>query len=606
MNKISSTNDFVIKFANVNGSGSASANQMFAKGVFRSGIPVSPKNIFPSNIQGLPTWFEVRVNEKGYLGRREGIDIAVAMNPQSYSQDVTELKQGGYLIYDSSWARDFGRDDINILEIPLTKLCVQEFSNPKQRLLFKNLGYVGLLASILEMDKEIYVSLIEEQFKGKEKLIEPNVKALNIGYKYAEDNFKDFCEIKVKNSNKTEGLILTSGNDAAGLGCVYGGATVCAWYPITPSTSLAESFDKYSEKFRVEVGTDKNKYAFIQAEDELAAMGMTIGANWNGARAFTATSGPGVSLMSEFIGLAYFAEVPAVLFNVQRGGPSTGMPTRTQQSDLLSCAYASHGDTKHIMLIPSDPKECFEFAVEAFDLAERYQTPVIVLLDLDLGMNDWSSKEFQWNDLQEYDRGKVLSKEDLDEIEEFGRYLDVDGDGVPYRTYPGTHPQKGAYFTRGTSHDEYARYTEDGVKNAEILSRLTKKFQTASSTVPAPIFNQEASTSSIGVIYYGSTDCSMQEALDSLKDEKVDVDAMRIRSFPFNLEVWEFIEEHDLLFIVEQNRDGQMRTLLMAEGGIMPDKLVSILCFDGQPITASFITNKINAHISGIPSVAAS
>ena len=606
MNKISSTNDFVIKFANVNGSGSASANQMFAKGVFRSGIPVSPKNIFPSNIQGLPTWFEVRVNEKGYLGRREGIDIAVAMNPQSYSQDVTELKQGGYLIYDSSWARDFGRDDINILEIPLTKLCVQEFSNPKQRLLFKNLGYVGLLASILEMDKEIYVSLIEEQFKGKEKLIEPNVKALNIGYKYAEDNFKDFCEIKVKNSNKTEGLILTSGNDAAGLGCVYGGATVCAWYPITPSTSLAESFDKYSEKFRVEVGTDKNKYAFIQAEDELAAMGMTIGANWNGARAFTATSGPGVSLMSEFIGLAYFAEVPAVLFNVQRGGPSTGMPTRTQQSDLLSCAYASHGDTKHIMLIPSDPKECFEFAVEAFDLAERYQTPVIVLLDLDLGMNDWSSKEFQWNDLQEYDRGKVLSKEDLDEIEEFGRYLDVDGDGVPYRTYPGTHPQKGAYFTRGTSHDEYARYTEDGVKNAEILSRLTKKFQTASSTVPTPIFNQEASTSSIGIIYFGSTDCSMQEALDSLKDEKIDVDAMRIRSFPFNLEVWEFIEEHDLLFIVEQNRDGQMRTLLMAEGGIMPDKLVSILCFDGQPITASFITNKINAHISGIPSVAAS
>ena len=606
MNKISSTNDFVIKFANVNGSGSASANQMFAKGVFRSGIPVSPKNIFPSNIQGLPTWFEVRVNEKGYLGRREGIDIAVAMNPQSYGQDVIELKQGGYLIYDSSWARDFGRDDINILEIPLTKLCVQEFSNPKQRLLFKNLGYVGLLASILEMDKEIYVSLIEEQFKGKEKLIEPNVKALNIGYKYAEDNFKDFCEIKVKNSNKTEGLILTSGNDAAGLGCVYGGATVCAWYPITPSTSLAESFDKYSEKFRVEVGTDKNKYAFIQAEDELAAMGMTIGANWNGARAFTATSGPGVYLMSEFIGLAYFAEVPTVLFNVQRGGPSTGMPTRTQQSDLLSCAYASHGDTKHIMLIPSDPKECFEFAVEAFDLAERYQTPVIVLLDLDLGMNDWSSKEFQWNDLKEYDRGKVLSKEDLDEIEEFGRYLDVDGDGVPYRTYPGTHPQKGAYFTRGTSHDEYARYTEDGVKNAEILSRLTKKFQTASSTVPAPIFNQEASTSSIGVIYFGSTDCSMQEALDSLKDEKIDVDAMRIRSFPFNLEVWEFIEEHDLLFIVEQNRDGQMRTLLMAEGGIMPDKLVSILCFDGQPITASFITNKINAHISGIPSVAAS
>ena len=606
MNKISSVNDFVIKFANVNGSGSASANQMFAKGVFRSGIPVSPKNIFPSNIQGLPTWFEVRVNEKGYLGRREGIDIAVAMNPQSYGQDIAELKEGGYLIYDSSWKRDFGRDDINILEIPLTKLCVQEFTNPKQRLLFKNLGYVGLLASILEMDKDIYISLIEEQFKGKEKLIEPNIKALEIGHKYAEENFKDLCGIKVKKSNKTEGLILTSGNDAAGLGCVYGGATVCAWYPITPSTSLAESFEKYSEKFRVEIGTEKNKFAFIQAEDELAAMGMTIGANWNGARGFTATSGPGVSLMSEFIGLAYFAEVPAVLFNVQRGGPSTGMPTRTQQSDILSSAYASHGDTKHIMLIPSNPKECFDFAIEAFDLAERYQTPVIVLLDLDLGMNDWSSKEFEWDDLREYDRGKVLSKNDLDEIEEFGRYLDVDGDGVPYRTYPGTHPQKGAYFTRGTSHDEYARYTEDGVKNAEVLSRLTKKFQTASSTVPAPIFNQEENSSSIGVIYFGSTDCSMQEALDDLEDQNINVDAMRIRSFPFNLEVWEFIEEHDLLFIVEQNRDGQMRTLLMAEGGIIPDKLVSILCFDGQPITASFITSKINAHISGTPSVAAS
>jgi len=606
MNKISSVNDFVIKFANVNGSGSASANQMFAKGVFRSGIPVSPKNIFPSNIQGLPTWFEVRVNEKGYLGRREGIDIAVAMNPQSYGQDIAELKEGGYLIYDSSWKRDFGRDDINILEIPLTKLCVQEFTNPKQRLLFKNLGYVGLLASILEMDKDIYISLIEEQFKGKEKLIEPNIKALEIGHKYAEENFKDLCGIKVKKSNKTEGLILTSGNDAAGLGCVYGGATVCAWYPITPSTSLAESFEKYSEKFRVEIGTEKNKFAFIQAEDELAAMGMTIGANWNGARGFTATSGPGVSLMSEFIGLAYFAEVPAVLFNVQRGGPSTGMPTRTQQSDILSSAYASHGDTKHIMLIPSNPKECFDFAIEAFDLAERYQTPVIVLLDLDLGMNDWSSKEFEWDDLREYDRGKVLSKNDLDEVEEFGRYLDVDGDGVPYRTYPGTHPQKGAYFTRGTSHDEYARYTEDGVKNAEVLSRLTKKFQTASSTVPAPIFNQEESSSSIGVIYFGSTDCSMQEALDDLEDQNINVDAMRIRSFPFNLEVWEFIEEHDLLFIVEQNRDGQMRTLLMAEGGIIPDKLVSILCFDGQPITASFITSKINAHISGTPSVAAS
>ena len=510
MNKISSVNDFVIKFANVNGSGSASANQMFAKGVFRSGIPVSPKNIFPSNIQGLPTWFEVRVNEKGYLGRREGIDISVVMNPQSYGDDVKELKSGGYLIYDSSWKRDFGRDDINVLGIPLTQLCVNEFSNPKQRLLFKNLGYVGLLASILDMDKEIYISLINEQFKGKEKLIEPNIKALEIGYSYAEENFKDLCEIKVNKSNKTDGLILTSGNDAAGLGCVYGGATFCAWYPITPSTSLAESFSDYSEKLRKEDESQKNKFAFIQAEDELAAIGMTIGANWNGARGFTATSGPGISLMSEFIGLAYFAEVPSVIFNVQRGGPSTGMPTRTQQSDLLACAYASHGDTKHVLLIPSDPKECFDFSVEAFDLADRLQTPVIVLSDLDLGMNDWSTKEFDWDDSKKYDRGKVLSKEDLDGMERFGRYLDVDGDGIPYRTYPGTHPSKGAYFTRGTSHDEYARYTEDGEKNAEVLSRLLKKYQTASELVPSPVFNQDKNSSSIGIIYFGSTDCSMQ------------------------------------------------------------------------------------------------
>ena len=602
MSNIKSTNEFVIKFANVNGSGSASANQMFAKGVFRSGVPVSPKNIFPSNIQGLPTWFEVRVSEKGYLGRREGADIVVAMNPQSYNQDLMELNSGGYLLYDSSWKRDFKRSDINVIEIPLTKLCVEGFSNPKQRLLFKNIVYVGALSYLLDMDKEIYEILIKEQFKGKEKLIDPNVKALNLGYDYARENLKEICEIKIETSDKTKGMILTSGNDASGLGCVYGGATVCAWYPITPSTSLAEAFTDYSEKLRVEEETNKNKYAIIQAEDELAAVGMAIGANWNGARGFTATSGPGISLMSEFIGLAYFAEVPLVLFDIQRGGPSTGMPTRTQQSDVLSCAYASHGDTKHVLLIPSDPKECFEFAAEAFDLADRIQTPVIVLSDLDLGMNDWTCPEFKWDDTKSFDKGKVLHAKDLEEIENFGRYLDVDGDGIPYRTYPGAHPEKGAYFTRGTSHDEYAKYTEDGVVNARNLSRLLKKYQTASELVPNPIFKQETNTSSIGVIYYGSTEASMQEALDLLHEEGVILDAMRLRAFPFNLEVWEFIEDHDLLFIVEQNRDGQMRTLIMAEGGIIPDKLVSVLCFDGQPITADFISNKISSHLTGSPS----
>ena len=602
MSNIKSTNEFVIKFANVNGSGSASANQMFAKGVFRSGVPVSPKNIFPSNIQGLPTWFEVRVSEKGYLGRREGVDIVVAMNPQSYNEDLMELNSGGYLLYDSSWKRDFKRTDINVIEIPLTKLCVEEFSNPKQRLLFKNIVYVGALSYLLDMDKEIYEILIKEQFKGKEKLIDPNVKALNLGYDYARENLKEICEIKIETSDNTKGMILTSGNDASGLGCVYGGATVCAWYPITPSTSLAEAFTDYSEKLRVEEETNKNKYAIIQAEDELAAVGMAIGANWNGARGFTATSGPGISLMSEFIGLAYFAEVPLVLFDIQRGGPSTGMPTRTQQSDVLSCAYASHGDTKHVLLIPSDPKECFEFAAEAFDLADRIQTPVIVLSDLDLGMNDWTCPEFKWDDTKLFDKGKVLHGKDLEEIENFGRYLDVDGDGIPYRTYPGAHPEKGAYFTRGTSHDEYAKYTEDGVVNARNLSRLLKKYQTASELVPNPIFKQETNTSSIGVIYYGSTEASMQEALDLLHEAGVILDAMRLRAFPFNLEVWEFIEDHDLLFIVEQNRDGQMRTLIMAEGGIIPDKLVSVLCFDGQPITADFISNKISSHLTGNPS----
>ena len=602
MSKIKSTNEFVIKFANVNGSGSASANQMFAKGVFRSGVPVSPKNIFPSNIQGLPTWFEVRVSEKGYLGRREGVDIVVAMNPQSYNQDLMELNSGGYLLYDSSWKRDFKRTDVNVIEIPLTKLCVEEFSNPKQRLLFKNIVYVGALSYLLDMDKGVYELLIKEQFKGKEKLIDPNVKALNLGYNYARENLKEICEIKIETSDKTKGMILTSGNDASGLGCVYGGATVCAWYPITPSTSLAEAFTDYSEKLRVEEETNKNKYAIIQAEDELAAVGMAIGANWNGARGFTATSGPGISLMSEFIGLAYFAEVPLVLFDIQRGGPSTGMPTRTQQSDVLSCAYASHGDTKHVLLIPSDPKECFEFAAEAFDLADRIQTPVIVLSDLDLGMNDWTCPEFKWDDTKLFDKGKVLHGKDLEEIENFGRYLDVDGDGIPYRTYPGAHPEKGAYFTRGTSHDEYAKYTEDGVVNARNLSRLLKKYQTASELVPNPIFKQETNTSPIGIIYYGSTEASMQEALDLLHEEGVILDDMRLRAFPFNLEVWEFIEDHDLLFIVEQNRDGQMRTLIMAEGGIIPDKLVSVLCFDGQPITADFISNKISSHLTGNPS----
>ena len=596
MHKIKSENEFVIKFANVNGSGSASANQMFAQGVFRLGVPVSPKNIFPSNIQGLPTWFEIRVTEKGYLGRREGVDIAVAMNPQSYAEDVAEIRPGGYLLYDSSWKRNFGRDDINVLDIPLTELCVSEFSNPKLRLLFKNIVYVGALAYLLGMGTDVYVDLISAKFKGKEKLIIPNVKALEMGYNYAKDNLTNQCDIKVRKSNKNKGMILTNGNEASGLGCVYAGATVCAWYPITPSTSVAESFIKYCEKLRVDNRTQKNKFAIVQAEDELAAIGMVIGANWNGARAFTATSGPGISLMSEFIGLAYFAEVPTVLFDIQRGGPSTGMPTRTQQSDILSCAYASHGDTKHIILIPSNPTECFEFSVMAFDLADRLQTPIIILSDLDIGMNDFTTKEFKWEDTHMFDRGKVLTKKDLDSMEKFGRYLDIDGDGIPYRTYPGTHPEKGAYFTRGSSHDEYAVYTEDGKVNARNLTRILKKHDNAAKLVPKPIIRSV--NNSKGVIYFGGSDYSMIEALDELSSDGIILDSMRIRAFPFGKEVYDFIENHDMIFVVEQNRDAQMKKLILAEVNVVPDKMISVLCFDGMPITAHFISTEISSYLA--------
>ena len=593
LDSIQSTNDFVIKFANVNGTGSASANQMFAKAIFRMGIPVSPKNIFPSNIQGLPTWFEVRVSEKGYLGQRGGVDISVAMNPQSYSKDIEEISEGGYLLYDSTWKRNFNRDDINIIEIPLTQLCVDTFKNPKQRALFKNIAYVGALSALMEIEYEVLESIISEQFINKPSLIEPNIKALNLGRNYVLENLDYPIGIKLSRKNLLENKILISGNEAAGLGAVYGGATFCSWYPITPSTSLAEGYEKYAKKYRVNEKSGKNLYASVQAEDELAAVGMAIGANWNGARGFTATSGPGISLMSEFLGLAYFAEIPLVVFNVQRGGPSTGMPTRTQQSDVLACAYASHGDTKHVLLFPADPKDCFDFSAKAFDLADQLQTPVFVVSDLDMGMNDWVCDKFEWDDTVSYNKGKVLDYEALEKIESFGRYLDSDNDGICYRTYPGTHPEKGAYFTRGTSHDEYARYTEDGNINAQTLTRLMRKFRTATDLVPEPIIEINGEDS-CGVIYYGSSKPAVLEAKDILKTKYINLDLMQIRSFPFNLDVWEFIANHDRIYVVEQNRDSQMRTLIMAEGGISPEILRPLVHFTGDPIQASYIVNKIS------------
>jgi 2-oxoglutarate/2-oxoacid ferredoxin oxidoreductase subunit alpha len=590
-------NDFVIKFANVNGSGSASANALFAKAIFRMGVPVAPKNIFPSNIQGLPTWFEVRVNDKGFLGRREGIDMMVAMNPQSWDKDVASIAPGGFLLYDSTFIREIERDDIKTVGVPLTKLCNERFTIPRERQLFKNVAYVGALTALLDMDFEVVKGMVSEQFRGKDKAIAPNIDALNLGRDYALKYFDCPLDIRVATSDAVGDQILIEGNAAAGLGCVFAGATVAAWYPITPSTSVAEAFEKYCHQLRIDPETGKKKFAIVQAEDELAAIGMAIGANWNGARAFTATSGPGISLMSEFLGLAYFAELPVLLFNIQRGGPSTGMPTRTQQSDITSCAYASHGDTKHVLLFPSDPTECFDFAVEGFDLTERLQTPVIIMSDLDLGMNEWTTKPFNMDETKGFDRGKVLNAEQLDEIERFGRYLDVDGDGIPYRTYPGTHPEKGAFFTRGTSHDEYAGYTEDGAINVRVMHRLSHKFDTAKTLVPAPEFGQEGQDSTMGLIYFGTTAISVPEAMGMLGDRRIHLDTMRLRAFPFSKEVEDFIASHDKVFVVEQNRDGQMRSLLVNECGIDPARLVPILNFDGFPITARTIADMVSEHL---------
>jgi 2-oxoglutarate ferredoxin oxidoreductase subunit alpha len=589
-----SVNDFVIKFANVNGSGSASANALFAKAIFRMGVPVAPKNIFPSNIQGLPTWFECRVNGNGYLGRRDGIDIMVAMNPQSWDDDIKAILPGGYLLYDSTFIREIERDDIKTLGVPLTQLCNERFTIPRERQLFKNVAYVGALTALLDMNFDVIKEMISEQFRGKDKLIAPNIDALEIGRNYALKYFECPLGIRVETSEAVGDQILIEGNAAAGLGCVFAGATVAAWYPITPSTSVAEAFENYCHKLRVDEETGKKEFAIVQAEDELAAIGMVIGANWNGARAFTATSGPGISLMSEFLGLAYFAEVPAVLFNIQRGGPSTGMPTRTQQSDIIACAYASHGDTKHILIFPSDPTECFDFAIEAFDLAERLQTPVIIMSDLDLGMNEWTTKPFKIDENRDFDRGKVLNAEQLDEVERFGRYLDVDGDGIPYRTYPGTHPEKGAFFTRGTSHNEYAGYTEDGSVNVRVMERLVHKFNTAKELVPGPVFGQDVQGSTLGLLYFGTTAISVPEAMVMLDDRNIKIDTMRIRAFPFSKEVEDFINSHEKVFLVEQNRDAQLRSLLVNECEIDPARIVPILNYDGFPITAKCIVDLVS------------
>lgn len=595
MSQLQAVNDFVVKFANVNGSGSASANKLFAQSVLRMGVTATPRNIFPSNIQGLPTWYEVRISEQGYMGARGGVDLMVAMNPQTWDADIKSIVPGGYLFYDSTRsipASKF-RSDINVIGMPLTAICNAEYTDSRQRQLFKNIIYVGALSALLDMDPAVIEGLIAEQFKSKEKLIASNVHAFNLGRSYAKEKLACPIGLTVRASDKVGDRIFIEGNAAAGLGAVYGGATVCAWYPITPSTSLAEAYTRYCGRFRMDKETGKKKFAIVQAEDELASIGMVIGAGWNGSRAFTATSGPGISLMQEFLGLAYFAEIPAVLFDVQRAGPSTGMPTRTQQCDITSAAYASHGDTKHVLLFPEDPHECFTMGAEAFDLADRLQTPVFVMLDLDIGMNDRLCAPFKWDDTKRMDRGKVMTAEELEAGRDFGRYLDVDGDGIPYRTYPGTHPTKGSFFTRGTSRDRYARYTEDGAAYQDNMERLLKKFATARNVVPAPIRRDAKDATKLGVIYYGSTAPAMDEAIDQLAAEGIAVDAMRIRAFPFNDDVEKFINDHEQVFVVEQNRDAQLRTLLVNELDANPKKLQRVLHYDGSPITARFISGAI-------------
>jgi 2-oxoglutarate/2-oxoacid ferredoxin oxidoreductase subunit alpha len=598
-------NDFVVKFANVNGTGSASANSLIMKAIFRMGVPVTGKNYFPSNIQGLPTWYEIRVTRDGYAARASHVDIMVAMNAETYSKDIRELRSGGYLIYDSTWPRSalLQRGDITVIPVPLAKLVNENFDGVRNRILLKNIAYAGVLAALLDVDLDVISGLLSESYGKKPKLLDSNTKALRLGYDYVKEQLTSPLPLRVEHMEKTRGHIMIDGNTAAGLGCVYAGATVGAWYPITPSTSLMDAFKGFCERYRVDPETGERNFAVLQAEDELASVGMVIGASWNGARAFTPTSGPGISLMNEFIGLAYYAEVPCVIFDVQRVGPSTGMPTRTQQGDILLCAYASHGDTRHVLLFPANPEECFYMAAQAFDLAERLQTPVFVLSDLDIGMNDWMCPDLKWDDAYKPDRGKVLSKQELDGLEKFYRYLDRDDDAIPYRTLPGT-SSKGAYFTRGSGHNQYGVYTEDSAEYQVVLDRLKRKFTTAAKFVPKPVLIGKG-THAVGIVSIGSCDGAIREALDVLKLQKIDVDYLRVKSFPFNSDVEAFLKAHSTIFVVEQNRDAQLKSLLTLETAVEKSKLFSILSYSGLPISAQPIVDEIRAKLAETPRLAA-
>ena len=595
---MTSVNDIVIRIATVNGTGSASANGLLMKSIFRMGVPVVGKNYFPSNIQGLPTWYEVRVTGDGYQSRASRIDLMIAMNAQTYSQDLAEVTPGGWLLYDSTWPRSrlLDRHDITVLGVPLSRMCNEHFQGARARILMKNIAYVGAAAALLNIDLDIIAALLEETFATKKNLVKSNFEAIRLGYDYMRENFECPLPATIAPMNKTKGHIMIDGNTAAGLGCVYAGATVGAWYPITPSTSLMDAYKSFSKELRMDGDSGRKKFCIVQAEDELAAIGVVLGATWNGARAFTPTSGPGISLMSEFIGFAYYAELPSVIFDVQRTGPSTGMPTRTQQCDILSCAYASHGDTRHVLLFPANPEECFYMSITAFDLADRLQTPIIVMSDLDIGMNDWMCPDLQIDESYIPDRGKVLTAEQLDSIDKFYRYVDVDGDGITYRTMPGEHP-KGSYFTRGSGHTRYGAYTEDSAAYKDVVDRLLVKWETARSLVPGPQiefsqFNKSA------ILSVGSSDAAVQEALVELKAKNIGMNYCRLKSFPFSDEVEDFIHKHERIYVVEQNRDAQLRSLLILDLEIDPASLTPVLHYDGMPLDAAFVVDRVMEEIA--------
>jgi 2-oxoglutarate/2-oxoacid ferredoxin oxidoreductase subunit alpha len=599
---MSGINDFAFKIGTVNGTGSASANGLLMKTIFRMGVPVSGKNLFPSNIQGLPTWYEIRVSGEGHMARRAEFDLVVAMNPASYARDVKEVRSGGWVLHDASWPLppEVRRDDVTFLGVPLAQLCNERFQGTRARILLKNIAYAGVLGALLDMDLEVMDALLQETYGRKKALLDSNFEAVRLGWDHAKAHLPCPLPFRLAPMEATRDHIIIDGNTAAALGCVYAGATVAAWYPITPSTSLVDAFGGFCAKLRKDPESGRDRVAIVQAEDELAAVGMVVGASWVGARSFTATSGPGISLMSEFIGLAYYAEIPAVIFDIQRTGPSTGMPTRTQQGDLLMVAYASHGDTRHIALFPADPGECFTMAVAAFDLAERYQTPVFVVSDLDIGMNDWVVPAFRWDDAYRPDRGKVLSAEELEGMQKFHRYLDVDGDGIAARSLPGVHP-RGAFFTRGSGHDRFGRYTEDSEAYQEVVDRLDRKIGGSVDRTPTPewVGSRDAG---VGIVTVGGCRGAVLEARARLESAGIPVDVMRVRAFPFGPEVRGFLEAHDPVYVVEQNRDAQLRSLLALDTGFPLERMTSILSYGGMPLSAHEVIAGVAPDLTSTPS----